>query len=295
MKNTQQRSGLKIFVGAVILMVAAVISVGLYVAGSPGKERNRQLDEQRANELQQIAGAIDTLFDREARLPESLDSLKTGSKDFYYVSSIVDPKTGVPYEYRTLTDTTYELCATFDDATQELDQYGRAKPVPAAPMTKPVMPGEYYPGFRDWTHGPGRVCYSLDVADRSASQVCGLTNPCQSGQTCAQLPNRKGTYCVPAGKECLAAGCAEDKCVIMESYPVQVRCTGQSAPTPSPAPSDCTLMKEGATGKIECFGCGSRICKDPAPGWERHTLPPDYVGIPYSCYDDAEGACSLAQ
>lgn len=238
MKNEQKKvPALKVFVGAVVLMVAAVVVTGLYVAGSPAKERNRQLDEQRTNELQQIANAIDTTYDRDARLPSSLEELKTGAKEFYYVSSIVDPKTGAPYEYNVTGDTTYELCAMFDDVTQQLDQYGRLQPAPA-PASKPVMIGEYYPGYRDWTHGAGRHCYSIDVQDRPANQACGLRNPCQAGQTCAQLPDRKGTFCVPAGKECLAAGCAEDKCVIMESYPVQVRCTDRpEAPAPAPSPT----------------------------------------------------------
>lgn len=227
MKNAQQPPTLKLFVGAVTVMVAAVIAVGLYVAGSPVKERNRQLDEQRTNELQQIAGAIDMAYDRDQRLPASLDELKGGSKEYYYVSSIVDPKSGAPYEYLVTGDTRYELCATFDDVTQERDQYGRLKP-----MSEPLPPAAVpYPGYRDWTHGAGRHCFTVDVEDRPSNQACGLRNPCQAGQTCAQLPDRKGTFCVPAGKECLAAGCANDKCVILESYPVQVRCTDE-APTP---------------------------------------------------------------
>lgn len=293
MKNMQKPSGMKLFAGAVTLMVAAVVVTGLFVAGSPAKERNRQLDEQRVNELQQIANAIDTTYDRDARLPSSLDELKAGAKEFYYVSSIVDPKTGEHYEYIVTGDTTYDLCATFDDVTQQLDQFGRPTPAPA-PVSKPMMAGEYYPGYRDWTHGAGRHCYSIDVQDRPANQACGLRNPCQAGQTCAQLPDRKGTFCVPAGKECLAAGCAEDKCVIMESYPVQVRCTDRPEAAP-PAGDGCQLMQESKTGRVDCFGCGRTVCKDPALGWEPYERPADAMGIPYACFIDDSGACALAQ
>lgn len=233
MQNAKKISGLQAFVVGVVALVGAVVVVGLFVAGSPAKERSRQLDEQRVNELQQIANAVDTTYDRTLTLPASLDEVKASAKDYYYVQSVVDPKTGAQYEYRVTGATTYELCATFDDVSQERDQYGRLTPAAPPSVETPSYAkapegesgGKPYPGYRDWTHGAGRHCFSVDVEDRLASQACGLRNPCQAGQTCAQLPDRKGTFCVPAGKECLAAGCAENKCVLLESYPVQVRCT----------------------------------------------------------------------
>jgi hypothetical protein len=65
-------------------------------------------------------------------------------------------------------------------------------------------------------------------------------------------------------------------------------------PSPQPKKNGCILMKESSTGKVDCFGCGSRVCKDPAPGWQEYVLPSDYVGIPYACYDTPQG-CALAQ
>ncbi|HTK04975.1 MAG TPA: hypothetical protein VL500_05290 [Candidatus Eisenbacteria bacterium] len=279
------------FTAAVVIMVAAVIAVGLYVAGSPSKERERRFDEQRVNELQQIANAVDSAYYRDNHLPASLEMLAANKQEFY-VPSLVDPKTGVPYEYQITGDITYDLCATFDDVTQQTDQYGRMQPAPMQP-TKPlgIMPS---PGYRDWTHPEGHHCYHLTVENRLPNQACGLTNPCQAGQTCAQLPDNKGTYCVPAGKECLAAGCPEGRCVVMESYPAQVRCTTETAPPPAPK-ADCILMQEKKSGKMDCFGCGTRVCKDPAPGWQPYSTPSDSAGIPYACYDDDNGACALAQ
>ncbi|HTM67731.1 MAG TPA: hypothetical protein VL426_00375 [Candidatus Binatia bacterium] len=287
----QRRAGLKVFTAAVVAMVAAVIAVGLYVAGSPSKERERRFDEQRVNELQQIANAVDNAYYRDGHLPSSLEELAANKQD-NYVPSIVDPATRAPYEYRTTDGDTYELCATFDDVTQQTDQYGRpqAAPVPTKPMI-----GGVAPGYRDWNHPAGRYCYELTVEPRMPTQACGLTNPCQAGQTCAQLPNKNGTFCVPAGKECLAAGCPDGQCVIMESYPAQVRCTTEKSPPPPPsAKSSCTLMRDKASGKVDCFGCGTKVCKDPAPGWEPYNPPKDQPGIPYACYDD-NGTCALAQ
>lgn len=232
--SVKRGSGLKLFTGIVVAMVAVVVVVGLFVAGSPSKERERRFDEQRVNELQQIAGAVDNAYYRDGHLPASLDEVAVNKQD-YYVPSTVDPRTRAPYEYRTTGGDTYELCATFDDVTQQTDQYGRVTPV-APPKTAPVVGGAY-PGYRDWTHGAGRHCYQLIVESRMPTQACSLTSPCQAGQTCAQLPDRKGTYCVPAGKECLAAGCPEGACTLLESYPVQVRCATDA---PQPAPQEKT-------------------------------------------------------
>ena len=216
-------SGISLFTGAVTLLVAGVVVVGLFVAGSPGKERDRRFDEQRVNELQQIANAVDASYDRTRRLPATLAELQTPGKNEYYVPSLLDPKTGVPYEYRVAGDTGYELCATFDQPTQETNQTTAA--VPPRPV---AYPASEWPYGRDWTHPAGRHCYSLDAeAGRLVQEACSLTNPCQAGQNCVTLPDRKGSYCVPAGKECLAAGCAPDACTIAESYPAQVRCAGQ--------------------------------------------------------------------
>lgn len=240
MPEMKKPSGVRIFVGVVVLMVAAVIAVGLFVAGSPERVRDLRLDETRANDLQQIANAVDNAYDRDAALPASLDYLKSHCVQDCYMPSIVDPKTRVPYEYAVTGPTTYQLCATFDDVTQQTDQYGNpTRPMASAPVVGPY--GKPYPGYRDWTHAAGRYCYSLDTQDRLGTVACGLRNPCQAGQTCAQLPDKKGTFCVPAGKECLAAGCPQDKCVISESYPVQVSCPGGAAapdaapPVPPPA------------------------------------------------------------
>lgn len=282
-------SGLRLFVGAVILMVTATVGVGLYLAGSPSKERGRRFDEQRVNELQQIATAVDSAYYRDGRLPTALEQL-SAAPEYGYVPSLVDPETGAPYEYRPTDGDTYELCATFETESQQTDQYGRPKPVPTRPMMEAAMP---YPGYRDWTHGAGRHCFQLTVEPRMPNQVCSLTNPCEAGQTCATLPGTKGTVCVPTGKECLAAGCPDGQCTIAESYPVQVRCTPEKVPPPESNGNTCDLMRERKSGKVDCFGCGTRVCKDPAPGWEPYA--PSEAGIPYACYIDNDGACALAQ
>ena len=287
--------GFRVFVVAVVTMVIAVVVVGLYLAGSPNKERARRFDQQRLNDLQSITYAVDFFYDNNRRLPDSLSELATGSvKGQYYVSSIVDPESGVPYEYVVKGGADYDLCAIFALPSTESDPSAPypARPVPAGidsdGTSKPLMP------VNPWEHPAGRHCFGLNAEQHVVRDACSLTNPCQAGQNCVSLPDRKGSYCVPAGKECLAAGCPNNQCAVMESYPAQVRCTpGES--TPPPAPSNCQLMKEKSSGRVDCFGCGTRVCKDPALGWESYTPPKDAMGIPYACYVDDDGACALAQ
>jgi hypothetical protein len=287
-------SGLQAFVGAVVLMIAATVITGLYLAGSPSKERGRRFDEQRVSNLQSIASAIDARFERTGTLPTDLAELAVpGNPENYVIGSMNDPATMTQYEYLPADATKYQLCATFDLATPE----SPAEPGMKRPYPAPYAMESYPVGLEmtNWSHPAGRHCFSMDVSLRTARVACGLTNPCAAGQTCATLPEKKGTVCVPAGKECLAAGCLGE-CVIMESYPVQVRCT--PAPTsekraPNSSMNSCDLMREKTSGKVDCFGCGTTVCKDPAPGWEPYDAPE--VGIPYACYVDDNGGCALAQ
>jgi hypothetical protein len=223
-------SGMRVFVGAVIGLVAVVIVVGLYLAGSPGKERDRRFDEQRSNELQQIAYAVDSFYDRNGALPGTLAELQVGpGKQDYFVPSLNDPRSGEPYGYVPEPGTDrYQLCATFDLPSQDPSADPR--------VARPMMPEPYPPLFRSWEHPAGSHCFSLVVEPRQPVVACGLTMPCQAGQTCASLPGRSGTVCVPQGRECEAAGCP-GQCTIAESYPVQVRCPGGEPPANGDAPA----------------------------------------------------------
>ena len=155
----QKDMGPKIFVGAVILVVAAAAIGGLFVAGAPSQERARQFDNRRINDLQQLSQAVDQYWTRNARLPEALTDLQNRRE--YYVPSLLDPRTKDAYEYRVTAGKTYELCASFetDASTDALrDKY-------AQPYYSPE-------GTDFWGHGLGRVCFTIE-----AQNVPGLVPP----------------------------------------------------------------------------------------------------------------------
>lgn len=172
-------SGLKIFVSIVVIAVVAVVAVGLYLAGSPARERDRRFDEQRLNALQQVSSAVQYYFDRQTSLPKTLDELK--GKPDYYIPALLDPKTGTSYEYTILSATTYELCATFDLPSAQSDPH---TPKPAYGVYRGGSDADF------WNHAEGRVCFSFDLSKSSAGN-CALMRDKISGRAgCFGCANR---------------------------------------------------------------------------------------------------------
>jgi hypothetical protein len=298
-------SGLRVFACFVILLILTAIGGGLYLSGSPGKERARQFDNRRLNDLQQISVAVDSFYEKTSRLPDNLDVLSAAGGQFGYLpTKITDPMPDRGYEYIVMNEADYQLCAIFDLPSESLDAQGKNPPVPAResiPVTSPTLVTEkgVFGRVRTWEHPAGYFCFALNATDQIGSVLCGLQNPCQTGQTCAELPKNKGTRCVPAGFECDAAGCP-GKCTLSESYPVQVTCA-PLAEKPSEQPAlkttGCKLMKESNNGGIDCFGCANGVCKSaPSGDWQEYTAPqePGYMGISYACFESAQG-CALVQ
>ena len=125
---------------AAIVIVIATLGYSIYLVGTPGQQRDTRLDDQRITDLRNISRNIDTYLELNERMPGSLRDL-TGPR--FYVDSIEDPETGVPYEYRIIRGTDYELCAVFSTNTSERRDERRS----------------FSEQIRD--HGIGRACFQL--------------------------------------------------------------------------------------------------------------------------------------
>jgi hypothetical protein len=153
--------------GRVLALVAsaaalAAVAYGLYLAGSPAKERARRLDAQRLGHLEQIASAVDAYYSKYAKVPASLDEID-GSGPNQVASAagaLEDPETRQRYEYRVTSPSSYELCAAF-----------------ALPSEDPANPAGGYPPYyaQSWKHAAGRFCFPVDAAARAKP----LTAPAQ--------------------------------------------------------------------------------------------------------------------
>lgn len=89
---------------AAVVVVAAIVA-GVWAVGGPETARLERLDAERRSDL----GRIQSALRREDPLPASLEALGERLSG----DERADPATGEPYGYRALSDSTYELCATF--------------------------------------------------------------------------------------------------------------------------------------------------------------------------------------
>lgn len=146
-----------------VLTGLAVIGVvlGFASAGSPGEERARKFDTQRASDLRQLASGIEYFARENKKLPSDLEELKNDTRTSYYARSIKDPETEKEYEYRVISDNlnnylgkaVYELCADFSLSSEEILS---------------ASGSDYYGSYYDddiWvTHEKGRSCDQKDVS-----------------------------------------------------------------------------------------------------------------------------------
>jgi len=163
-ESTKSRPRISFFLAVILILVLATLIGGFYFSGSPSTERARRFDWERAQSLQQISYAMDTYWLRyNHQLPSSLDALIAGLSDptsQYYLpaTSLRDPLTQTPYEYRAMTTSTYELCATFATAGNIMeDEGGGFKSAPMGMMNDMANPL--------WRHEQGRTCFGLRIRE----------------------------------------------------------------------------------------------------------------------------------
>ena len=119
--------------------VAVAVVAGLLVAGDPSEERERKLDEVRVDALRGLRSAIDDYRRRNGTLPHDLAGLTPPGGPPVLAH---DPVRGETYGYAVIDDSTFEVCATFDQASE----------VDPARMA-----------YDPWAHGAGRRCYRFRI------------------------------------------------------------------------------------------------------------------------------------
>ncbi len=140
---------MKIFTYGIIGIVVIAIVVGFFIVGSPGDERIRRFDERRISDLGVIQSEIIYYWQSKEILPAVLDNLRD---DLRGVSLPLDPDTSAPYEYKVLSDKSFELCAVFSLPSDE-------KTVESNTLVRPAP--SFGGGFENssWGHKAGQVCF----------------------------------------------------------------------------------------------------------------------------------------
>jgi hypothetical protein len=130
------------------LVVAVSLGGGLFVVGSPATERLRRFDAQRAVDIKIISEEVYNVsvgpawrnsavpLAMKKALPRSLDEVLAAAQQRR--PRIVDPKTGAAYEYQVLGESTFRVCAAFEQARDEA-------------------------GDVAWNHPAGRHCFDFDA------------------------------------------------------------------------------------------------------------------------------------
>ena len=130
-------------IGAIVVVVAT-LGYSVYLVGTPGQQRDVRLDERRISDLRDISHNIDTYLELNNEMPASLQVLQ-GPR--FYVDSIEDPETGIPYDYRVIEGFSYELCAVFSTDRSERRRGERQRF-----------------SERVWDHGIGLTCFQLTAS-----------------------------------------------------------------------------------------------------------------------------------
>ena len=138
-------------VSSVVIVVAIVAS--LFVVGSPAKQRDARLDQNRVSDLQTIQSSLIDYWRDKETLPENLTALED---DIIGYRNPTDPESGEVYEYSVTGELDFQLCATFTTESDGSDQ--NVYPVP-------MMYDFGYMGgdFDVWSHAEGRTCFDRTI------------------------------------------------------------------------------------------------------------------------------------
>ncbi|MFC4348832.1 hypothetical protein ACFO5Q_13345 [Kordiimonas lipolytica] len=139
----QPSSSAKLFLGIAAALTLLLVIVGTVLVRSPSEMKLVKMDQKRVQHLQQLAQSVRVFYRGEKALPETLVALKERDDR---VKLSADPVSGRSYQYHSIGETSFELCATFSLSTLEGDRpmYGLIYDV-------------------DWRHPAGDYCFKIDI------------------------------------------------------------------------------------------------------------------------------------
>ncbi|MFH1366230.1 MAG: DUF5671 domain-containing protein [Patescibacteria group bacterium] len=128
----------KIWAVSSAIVIIACIIWGFSVLGSPRTQQLLKYDEQKVNDLQNINNQVINFYSNKGALPKTIEEMANGN---YYVNP-KDSQTGNLYEYKKINETSYNLCADFNKASD--DRSNLAYPVSLYGDVSWVHPAGYY-------------------------------------------------------------------------------------------------------------------------------------------------------
>lgn len=147
---------MRIFTYVIIVIVAAAITAGFFIVGSPSEERLRRFDEKRIQDLQFIQGEIINYWQSKGQLPDNLGKLNDSIRG---IAVPEDPELAKDYAYFVKAELTFELCATFN-----LENRGHASNSLAVIRPPKIpYPAESVAQANNWDHEAGYFCFERTI------------------------------------------------------------------------------------------------------------------------------------
>ncbi|MDR0564246.1 MAG: hypothetical protein LBG78_04840 [Azoarcus sp.] len=128
----------RLAIAASAVVIASLIGAA-FVLESPMTQRQRRLDERRLRDIQSIVRSVQSYAEKHNALPKDIAVLEEETE---MRRPPADPVTNMPYEYKTLNESSFELCAVFS-------------------LSSSYESGRYYgDGYR--AHAAGKQCFKYN-------------------------------------------------------------------------------------------------------------------------------------
>jgi len=176
----------KELVAFIYITFFAVIALiyGFKIIPSALTERGITYDHKRIINLGQITNSINSYYQDNFQLPQSLDKITTNANDSTTPLIKVDPQTNHPYQYVITGLTTYKVCANFSTASSKDDPNGYDD-----------ADGDYANYKDQFPHPAGYHCFDED-ANASNDYPSDVPSPICLGSGC---PNLSPVPTAPSG------------------------------------------------------------------------------------------------
>lgn len=141
------------FAGAAagVIAIAAIVG-GFFIIGSPSEIRMLRYDDQKVNDLQSIQHQVVTFYQQKGTLPQDLSEL---NDPLAYFVVPVDTQTQQPYGYTVTGPLSFELCATFNRAADDMSGKGSYPGYDRGYM--PIESNE------SWMYAAGETCFTRSI------------------------------------------------------------------------------------------------------------------------------------
>ncbi len=137
-----------ILYSGIVIVLASIIS-GFLIVGSPTRQRALRFDSLRVAALSEIQNYIVNYWQVKRELPRTLSVL---NDPLIPVFIPVDPETQLDYEYSVKSDKTFELCATFSEVSDSVNN-----------ATTPVFYDPSDKIAQNWKHEAGKTCFTRTI------------------------------------------------------------------------------------------------------------------------------------